>query len=332
MRHHPILTVHLMRQTFTRICVASAVLASSLAFGQSWTPSKPVRIVVPASGGTVDLVARAVIPGLQLALGQPVIADTKPGASGNIAATFVAKSPGDGQTILTGFNPIVISTFLSKNLHYDLQKDLKPITLGVTSEQILVVNSGLPVSTLAEFVALAKKSDGKMNFGSIGAGSASHLTMELFKSRAGIQIKHIPYKGAGPAMTDLLGKVTDAGVFAAANVIPYVKDGRLKALAVTGSKRLKTLPNVPSMAEAGFPNFNATIWIGFLAPAGTPDPVVLDMQQQFARVLTSPDVQKNMEANEFDVVASTPDEFARFLKREAETWGSVAKQAGLAAQ
>ena len=195
-----------------------------------------------------------------------------------------------------------------------------------------MVNSEVPVSTLAEFVALAKKSDGNMNFGSIGTGSASHLTMELFKSRAGVEIKHIPYKGAAPAMTDLLGKVTHAGVFAAANVIPYVKDGRLKALAVTGSKRLKALPNVPSMAEAGFPNFSATIWIGFLAPASTPDPVVRDMQQQFARALMSPGVQKNMEANEFDVVANSPEEFAKFLKREAETWGRVAKQAGLVAE
>jgi len=324
--------VHLMRPTLTRILFSSALLASPLAFGQAWAPSKPVRIVVPAAGGTVDLVARAVIPGLQQALGQPVIADAKPGASGNIAATFVAKSPGDGHTVLTGFNPIVISTFLSKNLQYDLQKDLKPITLGVTSEQILVVNSAVPVSTLAEFVALAKKSEGKLNFGSIGAGSASHLTMELLKSRAGIDIKHIPYKGAAPAMTDLLGNVTQAGVFAAANVIPFVKEGRLKAIAVTGSKRLKLLPNLPSMAESGFPNFNATIWIGFLAPGSTPDAVVRDMQQQFARVLTSAEVQKTMEANAFEVIANTPEEFARFMTREAETWGSVAKQAGLVAQ
>lgn len=321
-----------MPKMFTLICVASAALASPLAFGQSWTPSKPVRIVVPALGGTVDLVARAVIPGLQQALGQSVIADAKPGASGNIAATLVAKSPGDGHTILSGFNGLVIGTFLSKNLQYDLQKDLKPITLAVTSEQVLVVNSAVPVSTLAEFVALAKKSGENMNFGSIGPSSASGLTMELFKSRAGIEIKQIPYNGAAPAITDLLGNVTQAGVFGAANVIPYVKDGRLKALAVTGSKRLKSLPDVPSMAEAGFPNFSATTWIGFLAPASTPDPVVRDMQQQFARALTSPEVQKRMEANEFDVVASSPEEFAKFLKREAEIWGSVAKRAGLVAE
>lgn len=321
-----------MPKMFTLICVASAALASPLAFGQSWTPSKPVRIVVPALGGTVDLVARAVIPGLQQALGQSVIADAKPGASGNIAATLVAKSPGDGHTILSGFNVLVIGTFLSKNLQYDLQKDLKPITLAVTSEQVLVVNSAVPVSTLAEFVALAKKSGENMNFGSIGPSSASGLTMELFKSRAGIEIKQIPYNGAAPAITDLLGNVTQAGVFGAANVIPYVKDGRLKALAVTGSKRLKSLPDVPSMAEAGFPNFSATTWIGFLAPASTPDPVVRDMQQQFARALTSPEVQKRMEANEFDVVASSPEEFAKFLKREAEIWGSVAKRAGLVAE
>ena len=165
-----------------------------------------------------------------------------------------------------------------------------------------------------------------------GAGSAPPLTLGLCKSRGGMELRPAPNKGAAPAITDLLGKVTHAGVFAAANVIPYVKDGRLKALAVTGSKRLKALPNVPSMAEAGFQNFSAAIWIGFLAPASTPDPVVRDMQQQFARALTSPEVQKRMEANEFDVVANSPEEFAKFLKREAEIWGSVAKRASLVAE
>ena len=322
-----------MRPLLTRLFLATVfLLAASVTVAQSWSPSRAVRLVVPAAGGTVDLVARAVTPGLQEILGQPVLADTKAGASGNIAATLVANSPGDGHTLLIGFNPLVISSFLSQNLQYDFQKDLRAVSLGVTSEQVLVVNADVPASTLAEFVALAKKSGGSMNFGSIGAGSASHLTMELFKSRAGIDIKHIPYKGAAPALTDLLGKVTQAGVFAAANVIPYVKDGRLKALAVTGSKRLKSLPNVPSMAEAGFPSFDATIWIGFLAPASTPDPVVRDMQRQLARVLTSPAVRQRMEAAEFEVVASTPEDFDRFLRQEAATWLGVARQAGLSPQ
>lgn len=304
----------------------AASLIGAPAFAQRWTPTETVRIVVPASGGTVDLVARLVAPRLQEMWGQPVIAEPRPGASGNIAAALVAKAPGDGHTLLVGFNPLVISTFLSKNLQYDI-KELAPVTLGVTSEQVLVVNPDLPVNTLGEFVALAKKPDSRLNYGSIGTGSASHLTMELFKSRAGIDVRHIPYKGAGPALTDLLGKQTSAGVFASANVLPYVKDGKLKALAITGGKRLKSLPGVPSMAEAGFPNLEAPVWIGFLAPATTPAPIVRKIQEDIAKALRSPSAQGSIAAAEFDIVANTPEDFGRFLQREATTWARVAQQA-----
>jgi tripartite-type tricarboxylate transporter receptor subunit TctC len=304
----------------------AASLIGAPAFAQGWTPTRTVRIVVPASGGTVDLVARLVTPRLQEMWGQAVIVESRPGASGNIAAALVAKAPGDGHTLLVGFNPLVISTFLSKNLQYDI-KELAPVTLGVTSEQVLVVNPDLPVNTLAEFVALAKKSDSLLNYGSIGIGSASHLTMELFKSRAGINVKHIPYKGAGPALTDLLGKQTSAGVFASANVIPFVKDGKLKALAITGGKRLKSLPGVPSMAEAGFPNFEAPVWIGFLAPATTPAPIIRKIQEDIAKALRAPSAQGSIDAAEFNIVANTPEEFGRFLQSEATTWARMAQQA-----
>lgn len=290
-------------------------------------PSKAIHIVVPATGGTVDLIARLIAPKLQQAWGQPVVVDTKAGASGNIAAAHVAKARPDGHTVLIGFNPLAISSFLSKNLTYDL-KDLQPITLAVASEQLLVVNATVPASTLAEFVALAKASKGRLNYGSIAAGSASHLTMELFKTRAEVDLKHIPYKGAAPALTDLLGGTTQAGVFAAANVIQYVKEGRLKALAVTGSKRLKSLPDVPSMAEAGFPNFDATIWIGFLAPAGTPKPIIRKYQEEIARILQLPDVRAAIAVAEFEAVANKPEEFDAFIRSEVDIWRRVVEQSG----
>jgi tripartite-type tricarboxylate transporter receptor subunit TctC len=290
-------------------------------------PSGPIRFVVPASGGTVDMIARVVAPKLQQALGQPVVVETKAGASGNIAAAFVAKAPPDGHTVLIGFNPLAISAVMSQGLAYEL-KDLAPITLAASSEQLLVVNAAVPVNTLAEFVALSKKPGSRLNYASIAPGSASHLTMELFKVRSGADVTHIPYKGAAPAISDLLGNQVQSGVFAAANVIGHVKTGRLKALAVTGNKRLQSLPQVPSMAEAGLPDFNATIWLGFLTASGTPKPVIRKLNEEIGRILTSPDVRKSVETAEFDVVASTPEEFDNFIRREVDTWRRVVVQTG----
>lgn len=315
------------RRRYLSLCAALLMAVPFSASGETNFPSKPIRIIVPTTGGTVDLIARYLAPKLQDAWGQPVVVDAKPGASGNIAASLVAKSPADGYTILTGFNPLAISSFLSRNLTYDL-KELAPITLAVSSEQVLVVNADLPVSNLQEFIKLAKERKGSMNYGSISAGSASHLTMESFKTRAGIDLKHIPYKGAAPALNDLLGKTTDAGVFAVANVISYVKAGRLKALAVTGSERLKSLPDVPSMAESGLPNFDATIWIGFLAPAGTPTAIIDKYNTEMRRILRNPEMRERIESADFKVVASTPEEFGKFIQSEIGTWEKVAKQAG----
>lgn len=318
-------------QMFNRNCLrfvfAIAALTSCAVSAQGPFPSKPIRMIVPTAGGTVDLIARIVATGLSEAWGQPVIVDTKAGASGNIAAAYVAKAAPDGHTILTGFNPLAISSFGSKNLPYTL-KDFSPITLAVSSEQVLVVNPAVPASTLAEFIAHAKASKGGLNYGSISAGSASHLTMELFKTRAGVDLKHIPYKGAAPALMDLLGGTTQAGVFAAANVIQYVKEGRLKALAVTGKKRLKSLPDVPSMAEAGFSNFNATIWIGFLAPSAVPKPIIRKYHEEIARILRSSEVRAPIEAAEFEVVANKPEEFDSFIQSEIKFWQRVVEQSG----
>jgi tripartite-type tricarboxylate transporter receptor subunit TctC len=291
-------------------------------------PSKPIRLIVPTAGGTVDLIARYVAPPLSIAWKQPVVVDSRPGASGAIGAGIVAQAQPDGYTILASYNPLVNNAFLRKDVR-DRFSDLQPITLAVASEQVLVVNPALPVANLAGFINLAKQKQGALNYASIAPGSASHLTMELFKARAGIDLEHIPYQGAGPAINALLGHNTDAGFFAVANVIQLVKAGQLKALAVTGSKRLKSLPEVPSMAELGFQNFDAAIWIGFSAPPHTPVDIVDKYQREIARILSSDETRKAIEQADFEVVASTPQQFKQFLEKETETWRAVAKQANV---
>lgn len=319
---------------YRRVCIlgllASLLAAPCLAAhaADAPFPSKPIRMVVPTSGGTVDLIARYVAPKLSAAWKQPVVVDTKPGASGSIGATFVAQAAPDGYTILVSYNPLVNNSFLRKNLHYRF-KDFQQITLAVSSEQVLVVNRDVPASNLSQFIKLAKEKKGALNYASISPGSASNLTMELFKARAGVDITHIPFTGAAPAITSLLAKNTDAGIFAAANVIQLVKAGRLRALAVTGSKRLKSLPDVPSMAEAGFPNFDATIWIGFSAPPGTPAAIVDKYQREIAKILDMPEIHKAIEAADFEVVASTPKAFKAFIGKETATWKEIAKRANV---
>ena len=307
---------------------AIGALMSGAAGAQEGFPSKPVYLIVPTVGGTVDLIARLVGPKLSETWGQPVVIDTKAGASGNIGAAMVARAPADGYTILTSYNPLVNSTFLSNNLSFKIS-DFAPITLAVSQPQILVVNSSVSASNIREFIALAKAKNGALNYASIAPGSASHMTMELFRTRAGIEINHVPYKGAAPAINDLLGKNVDAGFFAAANVIEYVKAGQLIALAVTGGNRLRSLPNVPTMVESGFPNFDATIWIGFLAPAKTPAPIIEKYNHEIVRILRLPEVRSRLKTLDFEVVGSTPADFGNFLRSEIATWTNVAKVAGM---
>lgn len=326
--------MHRPSRSRRRVC-QWGLLAGLLAAGplsasaeQAAFPSKPIRLIVPTAGGTVDLIARYVAPKLSQAWGQPVVVDTKAGASGSIGAALVAQAAPDGYTILASYNPLVNSAFLRKDLRFRFA-DFAPITRAVSSEQLLVVNPNVPAANLAEFIELAKREPGKLNYASISPGSASHLTMELFKTRAGVDIAHIPYQGAAPAIAGLLGGDTQAGFFAAANAIELVRNGRLKALAVSGSKPLRSLPDVPSMAQAGFPDFDATIWIGFSAPPGTPAGIVDMYQREIARILNLPDVRAAIEGADFDVVASSPQDFKAFIQREIATWEEVAKRAGV---
>jgi tripartite-type tricarboxylate transporter receptor subunit TctC len=311
------------------LCAAGLGSAAGLASAQEWSPTKPVRIVVPITGSTNDALARLVAPRLSEALGQPVYVENKPGAGGNIGADAVAKSAPDGQTLLVGYNgPLAINPTLFEKMPFDPVKDLAPITLAVTTPQYLAVNASLPVKNVAELVALAKAKPGKLAYGSVAVGSASHLTMEMFKSEAHIDITHVPYKGAAPAVTDLIGNQVQAAFMVPGNVQGFAKEGRLKLIASTGAKRFASTPNVPTMIESGYPDFIATSWIGFLAPAGTPKNIIERYHREIVKILNLPEVRDKLHDMEFEVVGSTPEQFASWIKAEIPRWGKVIRDTG----
>jgi tripartite-type tricarboxylate transporter receptor subunit TctC len=319
-----------MSRTFIHaLCIAATCLASTSIAAQGWAPTRPVRIIVPIVGSTNDVLARLVAPKLQEALGQPVIVENKPGAGGNIGADFVAKAAPDGHTLLVGYNgPLAINVSLFQKMTYDPAKDLVPITLAVTSPQYLVVRPSLGINNIREFVAKAKASPGKLSYASVAMGSASHLTMEMFKSSAKIELTHVPYKGASPALTDLVGGQVDAAFMVPGNVLQFVKGGKLKILASTGEKRFSGTPDVPTLVESGYPDMIATSWIGFLAPKGTPKAIIDRYHQEITRIVNLPDVKDKLVAMEFDVVATTPDQFSQWIAGETRKWGKVIKATG----
>lgn len=300
---------------------------------QDWSPSKPVRIIVPIVGSTNDVLARLFAPELQKAFGQPFIVENKGGSGGNIGADFVAKAEPDGHTLLIGFNgPIAVNVSLFKNLPYDPQKDLAPVSLVVTMPQFLVVSPAVPAKNVAEFVAHARANPGKMSYGSVSIGSASHLTMEMLKTAAKVDVVHIPYKGAPPVLADLLGGQIHAGFFVPGNVLGYMKDGRLRAIAATGRKRFTSVPDVPTMIEQGFPDFEAVAWIGFLAPGRTPKNVIERYNREIVRIAALPEVKGKLEALSMEVVATSAEDFRRWIAKEIPLWGQVIKDTGATAE
>ncbi|MBT9475040.1 MAG: tripartite tricarboxylate transporter substrate binding protein [Polaromonas sp.] len=300
-----------------------------MACAQTWSPTKPVRIIVPIVGSTNDVLARLVAPKLQEALGQPVIVENKPGAGGNIGADLVAKAPADGHTLLVGYNgPLAINVSLFDKMPYDPLKDLAPITLAVKSAQYLVVNPNAGIGSVEDLVAKAKANPTKLAYASIAMGSASHLTMEMFKLAANIHMTHIPYRGAGAAVTDLIAGNVQAGFFVPGNVQQFAKDGRLKLLASSGQKRFASTPNVPTMIESGFRDFEATSWIGFLAPGGTPRNIIDRYNSEIVKILHSPEVHEKLRDMEFEVVATSPEQFGTWIRSEIPRWGKVIKATG----
>ena len=308
--------------------VAGLGLAAT-ARAQEWAPTKTVRIIVPIVGSTNDVLARLVAPKLEDAIGRPVVVENKGGAGGTIGADLVAKSPPDGHTLLIGYNgPIAINVTLFDKMPYDPEKDLAPITLAVTSPQYLVVNPEVPVNNVQELVAHAKAHPGTLSYASVSVGSASHLTMEMLKLASGLDITHVPYKGAAPALTDLVGGQVQAAFMVPGNVLQYAKEGRLRLIASSGQKRFAGTPNVPTLVESGYPDLVATSWIGFLTVGGTPKPIIDRYNHEIVKILNMPEIRKKLNEIEFEVVAGTPEQFSGWIRSEIPRWGKVIKATG----
>jgi tripartite-type tricarboxylate transporter receptor subunit TctC len=293
-------------------------------------PSKPIKIIVPYPGGQAsDTITRLVGERLGKALGQPVVVDNRPGAGGNIGTDAGAKSPPDGYTLTIATAALPISKHVYRKLPFDPAKDFMPITLMTVTPLVLVTRTNLPVKDVADLVALAKKDPGKITFASSGPGTSHQLSGELFKSLAGVEMLHVPYKGSPPAHVDLMGGSVDIMFDNIVPVAPHIKAGKLRALAVTTKTRASALPDVPTMAEAGYPNFEATAWFGLLAPAGTPRPIVDRLNKEVVAILTSPDIKERLASMGATVVADKPEEFGRFMANEINKWGPVVKRANI---
>jgi tripartite-type tricarboxylate transporter receptor subunit TctC len=311
------------------LCVG--VLSSAVA--QEWAPTKTVRIVVPIVGSTNDVLARLIAPKLQEVFGQPFIVENKPGAGGNIGADAVAKSAPDGHTLLIGYNgPIAVNVTLFEKMPYDPVKDLVPISLMVTTPNYLVVSPTAGINSVADLVAKAKAAPGKLAYASIAIGSSSHLTMEMLKTAANVDLTHVPYKGPATALTDLIAGNVQAAFFVPGNVQQYVKEGRLKLIASSGAKRFASTPNIPTLIESGYPDLVATSWIGLLAAGGTPKNIIDRYNREIVKIVTSAEIRDKLQAMEFEVVATSPEQFASWIRFEIPRWGKVIKSTGAKAE
>ena len=318
---------HSTRRTLLKIGAIAAALSVQGAFAQAW-PSKPISLIVPfATGGTTDVLARAVGQELSKALGQPVIVESKPGAGATLGADFVAKSKPDGHTFLVGAVHHTIATSVYKKLPYDFQKDLAPVSVVALVPNVLVVNPAVPAKNVAELTALAKSQPGRLTFGSNGNGTAQHLIGAQFGSMAGVDILHVPYKGSGPLTTDLLGGQVTMSFDTITPVLQHIKAGKLRALAVTTNKRSVALPDVPTMEEAGLKGFNLGTWFGILAPAATPAPVIDRVSKEIARIVNQPDFKKKMEEIGAETIGNTPAQMAKQIKDDTERFAKLVKDA-----
>jgi tripartite-type tricarboxylate transporter receptor subunit TctC len=309
------------------------LLAFPLAGLAQTYPSKPVRVVVPyPAGSTPDIIGRALAERLHAAFGQPFLVENRSGAGGNIGAEAVAKAAGDPHVLLVGGNgPVAINKHLYKQLAFDPDKDLVPISLLATAPQMLVVKSDLAVADFKAFLGHAGKNPGRLSYASVGSGSASHLTMELLKSDARLFLVHIPYRGFPQATTDMLAGNIDAMFAIIPAVLPHVRAGKMKGLAVTGLKRSELAPEVPSVAELGLPQLESLAWNGLLAPAGTPPAVVSRLVTETTNAMRHPQTREALGRLGFDVVASGPQEFSRWIRAESDKWARVIRASGATA-
>ena len=316
-----------------RILVAAlAALLAQAVQAQSW-PTKPIRLVVPfAPGGSSSIVARSVAAEMEKGLGQPIIIDNKPGGGGNVAMQDVARADPDGYTLIIGhIGTLAVNPFMFESLPFDTNRDFAAVSLLAKIPNIFVVHADVPAKDLREFVALAKREPGKLYYGSAGNGSAGHLAFEYLKLVAGIDLVHVPYKGTGPNLIDLVAGRTQASSAGTPPLLPHVKSGKLRVIAVGGAQRISVVPDVPTVAEQGYPGFETTQWYGLNAPAKTPPAVIKRLSEEAAKAAKQPSVAERFAVDSAEAVGSTPEAYAEFIAKEQMRWGDVVRRAGIKA-
>lgn len=321
-------------------CITNAIalLGFCLAVGaaqaaDSAYPTRPVRLVVPfAPGGGVDATARIVAPKLSEFMGQNWVVDNRTGAAGNIASEIVARANPDGHTVLLALDTQLTANPILYNLPFNVEKDLQPVVILAVSDQIVVVHPSVPARTLKEFIALVKQKPGAFRHGSAGVGSSNHLAAELFKKVTGVDMVHVPYKGAGPAIAAILAGEIQMNVSSTASTIGHIKAGRLRALASTGAKRGKALPDLPTVAESGYPGFEAIQWYGLVVPGATPKNIVARIHRESLKALQAADVQASMDRLGLEQDPGTPEELRERIRKETAKWAVIIKEAGIRVQ
>ncbi len=316
-----------------RLAATLAVLTPHAATADAY-PVKPIRFVVafPPGGGT-DIIARSIAHKLAERFAQQVVVDNRPGAGGNIGTDFVAKSAPDGYTILMGSaGPLAINASLFAKMPFDPIRDLAPVTLAASTPNVLVVHPSLPARTVKQLIALARARPGEINFASSGHGTPAHLAGELFNSMAGVKLVHVPYKGAAPALADLLGGQVQLMFSTMPPALPHVKDGKLRALAVTSRKRSPATPELPTIDEAALPGFEAITWHGVVVPAGTPTTVIALLNREIVAILHLPEVVERLSGQGAEALGSTPEEFAAYIRSESVKWAKVVRESGAKAE
>jgi tripartite-type tricarboxylate transporter receptor subunit TctC len=319
----------IFKQAALVLLAAVVTCAAPLAQAQKF-PERPIRFIVPfPPGGGNDILARAMQPRLSELLGQSVVIDNKAGAGGNLGTDIAAKAAPDGYTIVIASNQVTMNPAFQTKLPFDIEKDLVPIAQAAAVPMVLVVNPAVPATTVKEFIALAKAQPGKLNHGTPGSGTPQHIAFEVFNHAAGISVTHVPYKGTGPAIADLLGGQVQSAIATMASVEPYIKAGKLRALAVTTPKRSQAMPNLPTIAEAALPGFDVPLWYSILAPAGTPRDVVNRLSADIARTLQTPEVRERLAALGFEVSYLNADQMADLMKRDLARWNRSLKEIGI---
>ncbi|BEP68089.1 MULTISPECIES: tripartite tricarboxylate transporter substrate binding protein [Variovorax] len=318
----------MFKKALACVALAAAALAGGPAAAQTY-PTKPVTLVVPFSpGGAADIMSRLLAERLHKRLGQPVLVENKPGAGTMIASEYVAKAAPDGHTLLLAASSLGIAPSLYSKVNYDPVKDFAPVSQVASVVHVLVVHPSIPAKNVGELVSWLKANPNKANYGSVGAGTSTHLEAELFNSVAGVKMQHIPYKGSAPALTDMIGGQLQVMFDAYASSGPFIKDGKVRLLAVTTAQRSQSLPDTPTVAESGLPGYEAMPWLGVVAPAKTPAAVVNKLHDELQEVLKEPEVKDKFRSLGLDIIGNKPEEFAAFLRKDIVKWAKVIKDSG----